>query len=157
MAVLQAARAQKLGLSRDSAYSWGLNRAIFYAAAKQGFRGGGQKPGESTSRPSGGSSTPERYRLGDEEALREPSEKELRFTIGDKTQTPADFERQISSRFVTKENFRAAWEEAERIVDGFDRETLESRRQFFDTVYRPRRDELSQAWTRAYAKVSEPV
>jgi hypothetical protein len=40
MAILQAARAEALGLPEDSAYSWGLNRAIFYAAAKRGFRGG---------------------------------------------------------------------------------------------------------------------
>ncbi|HEY6237898.1 MAG TPA: hypothetical protein VIZ68_01770, partial [Thermoplasmata archaeon] len=39
MAVLQAARAHSLGLPRESAFSWGLNRAIFYAAAKRGFRG----------------------------------------------------------------------------------------------------------------------
>ena len=38
MAVLQAARALCLGLSEDSSKSWGLNRAIFYAAAKRGFK-----------------------------------------------------------------------------------------------------------------------
>jgi len=38
MAVLQAARANVLGLPEDSAYSWGLDRAIFYAAAKRGFK-----------------------------------------------------------------------------------------------------------------------
>ena len=38
MATLQAARARILGLSVASAKSWGLNRAIFYAAAKRGFK-----------------------------------------------------------------------------------------------------------------------
>ena len=38
MAMLQAARAYRLGLPLESSLSWGLNRAIFYAAAKRGFR-----------------------------------------------------------------------------------------------------------------------
>ena len=40
MATLQAARAYILGLPLESALSWGLNRSIFYAAAKRGFKGG---------------------------------------------------------------------------------------------------------------------
>ena len=45
MATLQAARAYVLGLPVASAKSFGLNRAIFYAAAKRGFKGkGGVKP-----------------------------------------------------------------------------------------------------------------
>lgn len=43
MATLQAARAFVLGMAIDSARSFGLNRAIFYAAAKRGFKGGGKK------------------------------------------------------------------------------------------------------------------
>jgi hypothetical protein len=39
MAILQACRAEVLGLDHDSALSWGPNRAIFYAAAKRGLRG----------------------------------------------------------------------------------------------------------------------
>src|SRR5579883_2904365 len=48
MALLQAARAQVLGYPLDEAKSFGLNRAIFYAAAKRGFRGGAgtKHPGE---------------------------------------------------------------------------------------------------------------
>jgi hypothetical protein len=37
------------------------------------------------------------------------------------------------------------------IVTGYDRETLESRRGFYETVYKPRRDELSEAWSRKFA------
>ena len=40
MATLQAARAKILGLPLASAKSWGLNRAIYYAAAKRGFKSG---------------------------------------------------------------------------------------------------------------------
>lgn len=48
MALLQAARAKVLGYSLDEAQSFGLNRAIFYAAAKRGFRGAtsAKHPGE---------------------------------------------------------------------------------------------------------------
>ena len=35
MAILQAARAQELGLRVEEAKSWGLNRALFYAAANE--------------------------------------------------------------------------------------------------------------------------
>jgi hypothetical protein len=38
MAILQAARAKVLGYSLNEAKSFGLNRAIFYAAAKRGFK-----------------------------------------------------------------------------------------------------------------------
>ncbi|PIV54824.1 MAG: hypothetical protein COS15_04915, partial [Caldiserica bacterium CG02_land_8_20_14_3_00_36_38] len=38
MATLQAARAYILGKPLNSAKSFGLNRAIFYAAAKKGFK-----------------------------------------------------------------------------------------------------------------------
>lgn len=157
MAMLQAARAQALGLELESAYSWGLNRAIFYAAAKRGFRGTPSKPvgeakGEGAPLPA--EPTREPYHLGDEEAYRDPKAATLLFTIGDKDQTGADFQKQIAARFGTKQNFRSAWDEAVRIVDGFDRETLESRRRFFDEVYRPRRDELSEAWSRAYSSAS---
>src|SRR5438067_10727882 len=37
MGTLQAARARALGLSADEAKSFGLNRALFYAAAKRGW------------------------------------------------------------------------------------------------------------------------
>jgi len=150
MAMLQAARAESLGLARDSAYSWGLNRAIFYAAAKRGFKGGPTTPGATTAAPAAALPTRSPFRLGDEEAYRDPSAEKLRFTIGDKDQTPADFERQIAARFGSPENFRAAWGEAVRIVSTYERATLESRQRFFNEVYKPRRDELSEAWSREY-------
>ena len=70
MAVLQAARAQTLGLPHDSALSWGLNRAIFYAAAKRGFKPTPPSADSTPTSPAVTSST-EVYRLGDEEAHRE--------------------------------------------------------------------------------------
>lgn len=150
MAVLQAARAESLGLPHDSALSWGLNRAIFYAAAKRGFR---EPPATTSEEPGKAVETPSRelYRLGDDEAYRDPTSKEVVFAIGDQVQTAADFDRQVVSRFGTKENFRAAWEEAVRIVGSFDRSTLASRNGFYSEVYRPRRDELSDSWTQRYS------
>jgi hypothetical protein len=150
MAVLQAARAQALGLPRDSAYSWGLNRAIFYAAAKRGFRStppGDRAPADHAV-PSSGR---EVYLLGDEEAYRDPGAEQLTFAIGDQAQTPGEFERAVVTRFGTPANFRSAWEEALRVVGGVDRAVLESRRRFYEEVYRPRRDNLSDGWTAKYS------
>jgi hypothetical protein len=150
MAVLQAARARSLGLTIDSAYSWGLNRAVFYAAAKRGFRGGSS--GEAGG-AEGGKDRPAResFRLGDDEAFRDPNAKELVFSIGGQDQTVERFEQQVISRFGTKENFRTAWDEAVQIVAGFDRAILESRQEFYDTVYKPRRDGLSDSWSERFS------
>jgi len=38
-----AAVAEKIGYKKEKAYSFGLTRAIFFAAAKNGFRGGYKK------------------------------------------------------------------------------------------------------------------
>jgi hypothetical protein len=154
MAVLQAVRARSLGLPHDSALSWGLNRAIFYAAAKQGFREAPTttgEPGKPAEVPSA-----ESYRLGNDEAFRNPTAKEIIFTIGGEDQTVEKFEKQVASRFGTKENFRAAWNEAARIIGAFDRSTLESRQRFYEEVYKPRRDELSDSWTQKYSPAPKP-
>src|SRR5437667_5176547 len=85
MALLQAARAYSLGLPLESAHSWGLNRAVFYAAAKRGFKGRVKREGAASAsagapakgrgagaiargRPRGES---EEYRLGDEMAFKD--------------------------------------------------------------------------------------
>jgi hypothetical protein len=148
MAVLQATPAAALGLPRDSAYSWGLNRAIFIAAAKRGFRAPAKgEPGA----PTAAHPSDEVYRLGDDEAIRARGSEELLFAIGGETQTVAEFERSVVARFGTQENFAAAWEEARLLVGGFDRAALESRSRFYEEVYRPRRDELSDDWTRRFS------
>jgi hypothetical protein len=89
--------------------------------------------------------------LGDDEAFRDPKAEQLVFTIGDQDQTAEAFDRAVVFRFGTRENFRAAWEEAVRIVANFDRATLESRQRFYEDVYKPRRDDLSDSWTREYS------
>jgi hypothetical protein len=146
MALLQAARAYTLGLPLESAYSWGLNRAIFIAAAKRGFKGkargeGGGAGGRKTSK--GGAV----YRLGDDMAFKVERKGVLLFTIGGEVQTKEDFERQVKARFG--DTFEAAWREALGYVGAFDKKTLLSADEFFGEVYRPRRDELASAWTLA--------
>lgn len=148
MAMLQAARARHLGLPEESAFSWGLNRAIFYAAAKRGFRGAtgmpktGEPPTPTEERPS--------YLLGDELAYRDPTTPRLAFTIGGETQTEAQFRRQIASRFGEEPSFRKAWEEALAYVTDFPDEVLRSQREFYSAVYRPRRDALVAEWAGRY-------
>jgi hypothetical protein len=156
MATLQAARAVKLGLPEDSAYSWGLNRAIFYAAAKRGFVGGtGSSEGKRT-RENQASKQSEKgeFHLGTEKAFIDEESSKANtpyFTIGGSVQTPKDFERQVIERFGGRENFEKAWEEAMKIVGKYDRATLESQQEFYERVYKPRRDSLSKDWTEKFA------
>jgi hypothetical protein len=147
MAVLQAARAYALGLPLESAYSWGLNRAIFIAAAKRGFKGGsgGEGRGGKTSKDANV------YHLGDDMAYKAEKAGVLLFTIGGEVQTKEAFEKRVKSRFGGA--FDDAWKEALSYVKTFDRETLLSTEGFFKDVYRPRRDELSEEWSEASAAV----
>ncbi len=143
MAMLQAARAYALGLPLESARSWGLNRAIFIAAAKRGFKGG--SAGGGTGHMKGTSKQAGAYFLGDDMAYKTERKGVLLFTIGGEVQTEEAFERQVRSRFGTK--FSEAWREALTHVKRFDRETLLSSDDFFRNVYRPVRDELAAKWT----------
>jgi hypothetical protein len=153
MAVLQAARALVLGLHEPAAKSWGLNRAIFYAAAKRGFKGAGAvappKPrpwSEVQAKPV--TETHEVFHLGDEMAYKAEAKAAVTyFTIGGQVQTEQDFERQITSRFGG--TFAAAWKQALDLIRQFDRDVLLSQRDFFDRVYRPNRDTLAAKWTDA--------
>lgn len=150
MAILQAARAYILGLELPTAKSWGLNRAIFYAAAKRGFKGAKPvKRSRSEVKETPMVETPEAYHLGSEVAFKAPQEEgPLFFTMGGKVQTEEEFIRQIESRFGA--TFDQAWEEALQYVQEFEKRTLLSQSGFFNTVYKPRRDELASKW-------SEPV
>lgn len=148
MATLQAARAYELGLPLESALSWGLNRAIFYAAAKRGFKGKSPMTGEfHAARERVEAEAPEVYYLGDDMAFKEERNGKTYFTIGGKLQTEEDFERQVEARFQGL--FKEAWKEALKIVRTEDPATLRSGKGFYETVYRPRRDELAEKWTRS--------
>jgi len=155
MAMLQAARAYRLGLPLESSLSWGLNRAIFYAAAKRGFRRlkMPRRPrGEALAKPL----LEERavFYLGDEMAYKTEVDGVLCFTIGGKPQTAEDFRREIVRRFG--DAFDEAWREALEIVGKYDRETLLSQRRFYEEVYKPRRDLLAERWTKLVRERRRP-
>ncbi len=142
MSLLQAARAYALGLPLESAYSWGLNRAIFIAAAKRGFRGGS---GSGSGTGAGSTKPRNSYSLGDDMAFKTEKDGVLLFAIGGKVQTKEEFDKRVRARFGG--SFQGAWKEALSYVKGFDRETLLSTDDFYRTVYKPVRDSLAEKWT----------
>ena len=149
MAVLQAARAFVLGMPLYLAKSWGLNRAIFYAAAKRGFKRVKLPPRPITSVEELRRRPIEKRKniqyLGDEAAYVTEVEGKIYFTIGGKAQTEEDFKRQIESKFGAI--FDKIWQEALAIVKDFEPEILLSQREFFNKVYKPLRDILAEKWS----------
>lgn len=150
MATLQAARAKALGYSEDEAKSFGLNRAIFYAAAKRGFKGGSQKKSGKTmsfkiSPVNRQKKILDMEAVGDEQAFCVHIKGKRLFVMGDEILKPKDFDKQIERSFG--ENFDTAWQEALSLVSGIERETLESQKKFYEEVYKPRRDELAKKWS----------
>ena len=148
MATLQAARAKALGLPVASAKSWGLNRAIYYAAAKRGFKGG-----KGPAKPKKYTASFGEFYLGDDKAYQVKAGRVALFTIGGEIQRPEDFRRQIEQRFAG--TFKDAWAEALRIVMAVPKPVLEAQQQFYMQLYRPRRDALAAKWTEAAAKTAE--
>lgn len=145
MAILQAARAMELGFSETRAKSWGLNRAIFYAAAKRGFKHTTQRPGREHFGKKTSAKMSEAF-LGNEMGYTARKGNRTYFAIGGQLQTEADFERQIESRFGNA--FSRAWKESITIVRQYPKDVLSSQNRFFSEVYRPRRDELASKWTK---------
>jgi len=144
MAILQAARATELGLSNAQAKSWGLNRAIFYAAAKKGFKKTPPRSREEiSSKPV--EKKKDRYFLGNEMAYAAKKGNRTYFIIGGKLQTESEFEKQIVRRFGVI--FKDAWEESLKIIQEYPKDVLLSHNRFFQQVYRPRRDELASKWS----------
>jgi hypothetical protein len=144
MSLLQAARAYALGLPLESAYSWGLNRATFIAAAKRGFKAG---TGGSSSGSGQGGKMEQTYSLGDDFAFKTEKDGVILFTFGGKVQTKEEFDKRVKARFG--KTFPAAWKEALAYVRSFDRAVLLSREDFFGRVYRPVRDEWADRWSAA--------
>jgi hypothetical protein len=147
MTLLQAARAYTLGLPLESAYSWGLNRATFIAAAKRGFKGGS---GSGGGKEEGSSKKSDTYFLGDDMAFKTEKGSKLLFTFGGKVQTKEEFDKRVRERFG--DTFPAAWKEALSYVKGFDKSVLLSTTDFFNVVYRPVRDDLAEKWTELAAQ-----
>lgn len=146
MSLLQAARAYTLGLPLESAYSWGLNRSIFIAAAKRGFKGGSSS-GESGAGARKTAKREDTYLLGDDMAFKTERNGVLLFTIGGRVQTKEEFDKRVKARFG--KTFPAAWKEALGYVKGFDKQVLLSSDEFFRDVYRPVRDSFANRWSEA--------
>jgi hypothetical protein len=144
MAVLQAARARELGFSETRAKSWGLNRAIFYAAAKRGFKHATRRPGRERFGKKPDAKMREAF-LGNEIGYTARKGNRTYFIIGGELQTEANFQHQIESRFGNA--FSRAWKESLTIVHQYPKDVLSSQNRFFTEVYRPRRDELASKWT----------
>jgi hypothetical protein len=154
MAILQAARAYVLGLNREEAESFGLNRAIFYAAAKKGFlkkKAPSPKrlhiPGKPSEEIKRVMQTVGIFQLGDEWAYSLIMEGRRLFFIGEKVQRPQDFQQQVVKRFGPF--FERAWEQALEICKSYPEGILRSQRYFYETVYKARRDKLVQEWNEA--------
>ncbi|MDZ7374192.1 MAG: hypothetical protein ONB23_09505 [candidate division KSB1 bacterium] len=157
MATLQAARAYVLGHPLESAKSFGLNRAIFYAAAKRGFKAKPplkptlpkefliEKKPVPAERLEKFRETFQVFHLGDEMAYAVEVDGQRFFVIGNEVQTPEEFDKQIVQRFAG--HFDEAWEEAIRLCQSVDRGVLLSQRYFYESVYKPRRDELARKWS----------
>jgi len=154
MALLQAARAFVLGLPLESAKSWGLNRAIFYAAAKKGLLGRKPPRPGGIKLPTGVMEEEKRkelqenfgiHHMGDEYAYSVVVEGRKLFVIGNEVQTEERFEKQVEKRFGHL--FPQAWEEAVGICRRADKGVLLSQRYFYESLYRPQRDKLAQRWT----------
>ena len=159
MATLQAARAYVLGMPVSSAKSFGIQRAIFYAAAKRGFSGKGPR-GKPSDLVFKNKKVPSREisriqktfavtTIGDEPAYSVEIDGKKYFVIGNEIKTPADFAKQIETRFGPA--FKNSWKEAISICKQYDRGVLLSQRYFYATVYKTRRDELAEKWTRQAA------
>lgn len=151
-ALLQAARALRLGLPLESAQSWGLNRAIFVAAARWGF--GAKKPagppawkGADDTQRRTLTRTYGEFFLGEDKAYKVEVDGVTLFTIGGEIQTPEAFRTQVHDRFGR--TYAAAWREAQEIIARAPLPVLESPEEFFARVYRPRRDELAARWSAA--------
>jgi hypothetical protein len=154
MATLQAARAYVMGLPIASAKSFGLQRAIFYAAAKRGFKGKPHGAPKSFAIKNKELTGPELKKiqksfamtsLGDEAAYSVEINGKKLFVIGNEIKTKEDFAHQVERRFGKA--FKKAWQEALRICKDYDKGVLLSQRYFYETVYKPRRDELAKKWT----------
>jgi len=148
MAVLQAARAQVLGLDLKESKSWGLNRALFYAAAKRAWANtkafGSNRPFIAEFEESRRHHDPV-YVLGGERAYRSRDLKHgIRFKFGSQIQTPEDFDDKIKNRLP---DWKSAWSEAKSIIRSSSRRDLDIQSRFFKNIYEPQRDMLARKWS----------
>jgi hypothetical protein len=140
MALLQAARYYILTGEEEKAKSFGLNRAIFYAWAK---RRGVTKPPPRRKVPAGQEVARERREgktlvyIGNEGAY---TSEEGWYIIGEESQLPQDYDRQIVSKIDPILPYERAWSSALEYLRDFPTSDLLDQSTFFSKVYRPVRD-----------------
>jgi hypothetical protein len=152
MALLQAARYFVLTGDLEKSYSFGLNRAIFYAWAKRR----GVPVAASRERVTREVSVERDVEgrtvvyVGDEAAYLGRSGW---FAMGDQEQTPELFEREVKSKVERVMPFEEAWKLAVEYVKSFDRRTLLSQRDFYERVYLPVRDSFPNVPSSRYRQL----
>jgi hypothetical protein len=140
MALLQAARYFILTGEEEKAKSFGLNRAIFYSWAK---RRGVARPPPRRTVPSGQEVARERREdrtlvyIGNEGAY---TSEEGWYIIGEESQLPQDYDRQIASKIDPILPYERAWSSSLEYLRGFPRSDLLEQGKFFTEIYRTVRD-----------------
>ena len=148
MALLQAARYYLLTGDEAKAKSFGLNRAIFYAWAK--YYGPARSAARRLHRPphaARGGSGGEAGAGGLVEVLGERVKVGPGgwFMMGDREQTPEDFERNVARKFEEAGiPFEEAWRAALEYVSRFPESVLRDPQRFFKEVYEPVRDAFTE-------------
>ncbi len=148
MALLQAARYYLLTGDLERAYSFGLNRAIFYAWAKRrGVPAAASRPRLSGAKPVEEAKEGDRVvvYVGDEQAYVSSNGW---FTMGGVEQRPEDFKREVVRRIEEVMPFEEAWRLALEYVGSFDKRVLLSHSEFFEKVYLPVRDSFPEGLKR---------
>ena len=146
MALLQAARHYIIHKDLKKAKSFGLNRAIFYAWAKH--YGPRSRPWislkieEILNKPSSVEKKKTRCPEGYVEVLGECVQVDSLgyYVIGEKSQTPQDFDYQVLKRIGKVTNPNKVWEIAVEYVSMFPKWVLEDPQKFYKLVYEPVRD-----------------
>jgi hypothetical protein len=138
MALLQAARCFLLTRDIEKSKSFGLNRAIFYAWAKQ--RGvEAKKPSgrRGVVKPSKQAEERNVFQLGNETAY---LSEDGWLMIGNAEQTPRDYDEQIVRRINEVVPYEEAWRRALQYLEEFPQDVLLDQQKFFNKVYKPVRD-----------------
>lgn len=145
MALLQAARYYLLTGDRERAFSFGLNRAIFYAWAKRrGVPAAASKPRVPAQEVATDVEKGIVY-VGDEQAYVSASGW---FAMGGVEQRPEDFDREVVKKIEAEVPFEEAWRLALEYVGSFGKRVLLSQREFYEKVYLPVRDSFPEGASR---------
>jgi hypothetical protein len=143
MGLLQAARYYLLYNDINKAKSFGLNRAIFYAWAKY-YRPIYKRSKGKIFHPyfikKEEDKEIELIKVGNEEA---PYNKSTGyFHIGDKDQTPEDYDKEIKDKINSIVDYNIAWNFAIEYLKKFPKEVLLDQQEFYKKVYEPIRDKF---------------